>query len=972
MLTKRKSRILLVATVAAVALLVLVSTVLAVATATATTVSKSVVLPIWHYRADPTDTGLANGWATATPTSEWSSTSLPCMLPYSRYLWLSRTLPDPRTSEDERVLLRFGGMPYHTTYYVNGQEVGTHTGGIESFTFDVTDYLYESGTNRIAIRCENPSATNDIDGLYFKHIGLSYTDAPRIQEPAYVLVKPAVYMEDSIVTTSAATGTVTAQITLNNTGSQAATVSLGAYLSELDESFLLCQSELSVSAPVGTSTHSLSLTVASPAKWSPENPNLYRLRLSAKVGSSVDQEERNIGFKTVEIDEDGFFRLNGERYYLKGTFMGNTVLGSLENGRRASEYYELIDYLKGCGINCLRFLDCVPIPEVLDYCDRIGMLVYSENPMAWHKYDAPDGRTEQLFKDTVIASLKTLRSHPSFAMFGFLNETEVVSTGTDTTIDLFLTAKSGPSWARSYAPDAIFFLSSGRFDGDQSIASASNPGSTTWDAYMGNESADATPGYHEHISNTYTANMGDLHYYPLQPYGATVRIAYNTIDSFAKGVLMSEAGSGSLYDILSVNKNRAANGDSVMADYETQATALRNFYTSYRLDRVFASPEEIFRASEELSALQRERILTFLRRTGNIGGYFMTSVLDGNGLAEGILGEYNRRKSGITDVITEGFADVRFCVTTDKLTYYSENTVNLRVDLSDIAGVLKADTSYTAQVRITGPDGTVWLKSYTTTFNGDPYVMRLCDEAITIPTTWPAGDYTISVEMQSLAVATGKASFQVFHKSELPSLSGKTVYYYSLADNVKTLLSTQGATLKAFNLNTITTGDVVFVGATVPADADLATLVQAAANGAHVVFLHSGTVVKDGAIRSVMGGVTGSFMTYNNWLYHSESVVIDNAVTAGLHNDCLLDTLYYESVYSPGFFHSGLVPGNVSVATLFTGQNDATGARTFHGGYQLATFKKGSGFMTLNALNLLGGVGTPVADTLLCNLVLLH
>ena len=942
------------------------------------TYTEGLVLPAWRRRSDANNVGVTSGWYTKYSYVGNSGTpsTFPGRYENVQYLWFAtQFVPDFTLEAGERVMLRFGGMPYYTQYWVNGTLVGNHTGRTDTFVFDVTDLIKLGQTNFIVIRSQNPGTANAIDGLYYKHIGLSYSEAPRVQQPAYLYVQPGVYAEETVVSADCNTGYVNVTYTLKNATTSSREVVLSGLVQRDDSDIVQARVRKTVTAPVGTSTHTISIPVKNFRYWSPEDPFLYEaiLTVDNQNGTAHTVSQRT-AFRTLKINASGFFELNGKEYFLKGVFGGASFAASFDQGEDPYTYYDWLSYMKSCGINTIRFLDCVPIPEVLDMCDKLGLIVYSEHPMAWHKVDDTQGRTPQLFKNEVIAALKTLRSHPSVLMFGFQNETEVITSGASKTSDQYNTILTGPSWARSYAKDMIFFFSSGRFDGNQSVASASNPGSYTWDAYLGNESSSASSATREHISNTYTSNMGDLHYYPLQPYAGAVRIAYNTLATYSKGVLLSEAGSGSMYDIFTTAANRSLEGRWNKGAYDAQIAAFRTFYETYGLDRAFASPEAIVEASNELSAVHRSRILTLVRRTSTINGYYMTSIADANGLGEGLLGEYNERKDGIYEAINEGYDDIRFCVTTDSLSYYQGSTINLRVDFSDLSGTVSKTTAYTVRIRVRGPGGTEFVKDYSFKHTGAHFVTSVVGEAIPITTAWEPGEYTVSATFLSGVYAEcGTEYFQVFSKSDLPSLTGKKVYLFGLTNDstVRALLQSKGATVASYSSSaSIASGNVVLVGNTSPSTSDMNKLVTAANSGAHIVFLTKTGFVSGNAIRSELG-IAGSMYTYNNWLYHTESITLKNKVTAGIRNNCLVDSLYFEHIYSPSFIYNCTVPTDTSVATVWFGGNDHGLSEEFRGGFQLATYKKGSGYLTLSTLTLDGGNsnGQPLTESLICNLV---
>ena len=97
-----------------------------------------------------------------------------------------------------------------------------------------------------------------------------------------------------------------------------------------------------------------------------------------------------------------------------------------------------------------------------------------------------------------------------------------------------------------------------------------------------------------------------------------------------------------------------------------------------------------------------------------------------------------------------------------------------------------------------------------------------------------------------------------------------------------------------------------------------------------------------------------------------------NSVTSGLDNGCLMDTLYYECIYSPDYIYKATAPDDVSIGAISLGGNDVGLAFEFRGGYQLGTYTRGKGCITINCLNLTEYLGTPVADTVFCNLLVYY
>src|SRR5215471_13114353 len=72
-------------------------------------------------------------------------------------LWYRRKFDVPRGWQGRRVLLHFGAVDFETKVMVNGAEVGTHRGGYDGFTFDITDSLNGPNANELLVSVWDPT-----------------------------------------------------------------------------------------------------------------------------------------------------------------------------------------------------------------------------------------------------------------------------------------------------------------------------------------------------------------------------------------------------------------------------------------------------------------------------------------------------------------------------------------------------------------------------------------------------------------------------------------------------------------------------------------------------------------------------------------------------------------------------------------------------------------------------------------------
>jgi len=162
-------------------------------------------------------------------------------------------------------------------------------------------------------------------------------------------------------------------------------------------------------APWGRQTYTQSITVPAAKLWTPDTPHLYRLAVQLGSNDAVDV---TFGIRTLRFDAATGFFLNGQPLKIKGMCnhqdhagVGAALPDSLQDFR--------IGLLKKMGTNAYRTSHNPPTPELLDACDRLGMLVMDETRMM----DASDEGLLQLER-----LIRRDRNHPSVFMWSIGNE----------------------------------------------------------------------------------------------------------------------------------------------------------------------------------------------------------------------------------------------------------------------------------------------------------------------------------------------------------------------------------------------------------------------------------------------------------------------------------------------------------------------------------------------------------------------
>jgi len=323
--------------------------------------------------------------------------------------WYRRTFQLPRDEQGKRIWLTFDGVFRDATVWVNGWFVKHHEGGYYPFREDITDVVHFGGTNTISVRVD---ATKTEGWFYegagiYRHVWLDKTASVAIA-PAGIFVRPRFPNNRPADDVD-----ILVEANLLNSRTNAATALVHCEIISPDGKPLEAFSESKEVACTSQGSINLGSRLSSPVLWSPESPKLYRLVTTVSVaGEIVDQNETAFGIRTVGFDPTNGFLLNGQHYELLGTCnhqdhagVGAAIPDGLQEFR--------VKKLKEFGCNAIRTSHNPPTPELLDACDRLGMLVMDESRLMGSDSENMKKWDDQIRRD---------RNHPSVAMWSIANE----------------------------------------------------------------------------------------------------------------------------------------------------------------------------------------------------------------------------------------------------------------------------------------------------------------------------------------------------------------------------------------------------------------------------------------------------------------------------------------------------------------------------------------------------------------------
>jgi len=361
---------------------------------------------------------LPHDWAIELPFQDDRALSSKGFYPLGRNYpatsigWYRRLFDLPASAAGKRISLEFDGAYREAMVVFNGFYVGRHIGGYDPFRFDVTDFVGDSGPQVLLVRVD---ATQS-DGWFYEGAGIYRHVWLVTTNPVHV--KQWGTFARSQVRPGEATVSIRTEVENQAAGPQTARVKSTI----LDPSGKTVGTATSTPAPIPQGQegkYEQQVIVRSPALWSLEQRNLYKLVTEVEVGGAVtDRYETRFGIRTCRFDAEKGFFLNGKSVKLKGTCNHQDHAGVGAALPDSLQYYR-VRKLQEMGCNALRTSHNPPTPELLDAADELGMLVFDETRMMSSN---PEGLNQ--FENLVRRD----RNRPSVFMWSMGNEEGVAAT----------------------------------------------------------------------------------------------------------------------------------------------------------------------------------------------------------------------------------------------------------------------------------------------------------------------------------------------------------------------------------------------------------------------------------------------------------------------------------------------------------------------------------------------------------------
>jgi beta-glucuronidase len=382
----------------------------------------------WLFRLDPRGQGLSQAWQRQASTTGWSLTTVPNAWNatdqseasmHGGVGWYRKDFNLPTSAKQYSWVIRFESVNYRSWVWLNGKRLGTNTGAYLPFEVVVpAKALKRGGTNRLVIRVDSRRTRKDFppsgDNVAGSAIGGWWNYSGILREVYLRRVEGSDFSAVQVrpvLPCSTCAATMRFRALVRNAGSTARPIHVSARFG---------------GQPVNLGTRTVrggaiaeftgSLRVAKPRLWSPSNPTLYPVTLTAGAARYT----LKTGIRSIRVVR-GHLQLNGHNLNFRGVGLheDSKQFGFAINNSIRDQF---IAWTQELGATLIR--SHYPLhPYLEEQADRLGIMLWSEIPVyqvhtKYLKYPSVKRLAARMLTNNIL----TNGSHPSIIVWSIQNE----------------------------------------------------------------------------------------------------------------------------------------------------------------------------------------------------------------------------------------------------------------------------------------------------------------------------------------------------------------------------------------------------------------------------------------------------------------------------------------------------------------------------------------------------------------------
>jgi beta-galactosidase len=357
--------------------------------------------------------------------------------------WYQLHFAAPHAAADSRYFLQFDGVGAVADVWLNGVYLGKHAGAFARFRFDVSASIDTSGDNLLVVKADNsrpePGASTEdviplsgdffVFGGIYREVALLVTRA--VHADLLDFGGPGLYVQT--LDLNAKSSTVLLAGKLVSDAPEPRRVSVEFAIEDAD-GLIVAKASLDATASAKPSELQTQLHVPQPRLWrATEDPYLYHAVMTIRAqGQILDRVVEPFGIRTVKLDPDRGFFLNGEHLSLRGVSMhqDRPVKGWAISRADQKQDFDLLQEL---GANAVRLAHYQHDQYSYEQADARGIVTWAEIPLVNKvSFDgsAANAALSANARQQLTELIRQNSNHPSIAVWSIGNEIDLTATQT--------------------------------------------------------------------------------------------------------------------------------------------------------------------------------------------------------------------------------------------------------------------------------------------------------------------------------------------------------------------------------------------------------------------------------------------------------------------------------------------------------------------------------------------------------------
>jgi beta-galactosidase/beta-glucuronidase len=290
-------------------------------------------------------------------------------------LWYERQLTLSLNRSNKRTLLHFGAVDWEAEVWVNGKRAGSHQGGFDGFSLDISDLLIKGEKQTIRVRVWDPSDAGP------------QPRGKQVQDPKGIWYTPVTGIWQTVWLETVPIQHITA-VTSRTDWEKKDLI----FTPEIQSNRQDLTVQISVTDPQGFSEtksaklgEPIQIHLPNPKPWSPGTAFLYPVSIKLYQGKNLlDEAQSYAAFRDIRMakDANGHQRmlLNGEEVFHYGPLDQGWWPDGLYTAPTDEALLFDIQKTREMGFNMIRKHVKVEPARWYYHADRLGMLVWQDMP----------------------------------------------------------------------------------------------------------------------------------------------------------------------------------------------------------------------------------------------------------------------------------------------------------------------------------------------------------------------------------------------------------------------------------------------------------------------------------------------------------------------------------------------------------------------------------------------------------------